>query len=111
MFGAWVTNYCLAPEGFEESEGAVRLLEIARCREDIARATPPFVPGNSSTWLFCTCAQPLRQAIGERWFMAVVLSSIAIVVYLALLICILCGACRGAAKAKKRRRQNELELV
>ena len=48
--------------------------------------------------------------MAEEWFKGSLVIFGCLCAYLALLGCILCGACRGAAKARKRRKQNEFEL-
>lgn len=126
-FGAWVRGYCLDASSWDGSSGvaaATLLGEIDTCRRDLARAVeiddplvratgvdePPFTPAES-TWLFCTCGRSLSKTVTDRWFVAVLLITIAVTVYLALLVCILCGACRGAAKAKKRKKKAEFERL
>ena len=38
------------------------------------------------------------------------LAGVGVLVYLCLLLCLLCGACRSASAAHWRRKQNEFEL-
>jgi len=63
-----------------------------------------------ASWLFCLCARPLRDTVNGSWYGATMLTTGLALGYLSLLILLLCGACRGAAKAKKRRKKNDFEL-
>ena len=84
--------------------------QISGCRADF------FEPASSSaaqdaTWLFCACSGRLEQVIGNDYFQPMLWSTVGMLAYLVLVGCCLCAACRGAARARKRRKQHEFELM
>lgn len=104
---AGVQRNCLAHHSYDGVRGEERLAQIAACRADAANLGSSFAHdalGARSTWLFCACSSPLAQTISDRWYVAVMIIANGLMVYLALLVCVTWQACKGAAKAKKRRK-------
>jgi len=52
----------------------------------------------------------MGEALVSDWLTPTWVVGLAICSYLALLVILLCGACRGASKAKKRKKKNDFEM-
>lgn len=109
-FEAWVRAYCVDPSLFPP--GTTRYAQIQNCRSDATALGGAFVqPGTTdASWLFCACAEGLADTLSARWFTVLLVVGFVVLGYLVALVCILHAACKGAAKAKKRRKQAKDEL-
>lgn len=117
-FAGWVNQFCLEPSELAGEGSARRLAQIGACRADVRRgaadgsfASHAALDGDESGFFFCACAEPMVALINGSWVTPVRIAFLAICIYFVLLLLLLCGACRGAAKAKKRRKKHEFEMV
>ena len=86
---------------------ATRLPLIAGCRADLARLSDG-VP-RASSWLFCACGEAITRNVADDLAAPMLSVLIAAACGLSLALTVLCFACKGAGKAKKRRKQQKLE--
>ena len=81
------------------------MARAGECRDAFASDAAP-----TSCALFSACATALARTVGDEWYPMVVEVALMGIVYLLLALCVLCGTCRHAARAHRRRKKDAFEL-